>query len=115
MPIINAPQPKLLTSGTGGTLRIGAVQIGTLQEWRLVVSPTTGRPTLIADARVLRAYLVCPPAQLVARITPTPLPAYIGRPKPPRPRPLVLTGQVARLQAGAVTLASCTYEAADKS
>lgn len=109
------PQPKAQAQGTGGALRLGPLPIGVLTTWRLVVSPTTGRPTLIAEARIRRAYLVAPPTLLTALVIPDRAPALIGRPAPPVPHPLRISGKVARLTAQAVTLAECSIERAEES
>lgn len=109
---LSAPQPKARATGAGGALLLGRVRVGALRDWRLVISPTTRRPTLIADARVARAWLHAPPSTLTALVTPAPTPALLGRPAPPRPRPLRISGRVARLTAAGVTLAECEIETA---
>lgn len=69
--------------GTAGTLWIGGRMVGEITAWRLVISPTTQKPTVFASGRFLRYYaLHGKDAHAVVRLIPTTPPPRIGRPKP---------------------------------
>lgn len=100
------PTPDVLVSGTSGTLTIGGLPAGTLTDWRLVTSPTTGKPTLLGTGRFARYYAQAVGSVCEAALTPAPGHAYIGRPKPKAPQPFGLRGVLASLTATAITMAS---------
>lgn len=97
--------PPALAQGTGGTIRIGGLAAGTLGAWRVVSSPTTGKPTLMGEGRFLRYYGQAVGAQVHVRLTPRPQPARIGRPKPKAARPFTLTGKLVEYSPSRITIA----------
>lgn len=103
MPI---PTPPALMTGTRGTLAIGGVPYGRLTSWRVVISPTTGKHTLIADGHIQRYALQAVGETAEAHLIPTPIPARIGRPQPPKRPPCRIVGTLVRAQPGGITIAS---------
>lgn len=101
--------PGAVAHGTDGTVYAGRHPVGRLTEWRIVVSPTTGAPTLIGKGRFLRAWVAGQPQTLTARVTTTPRPSYIGRPPAPPPETLTLTGERAELTARSIVIAHGSY------
>lgn len=100
--------PAALATGAVGELRIGGLLAGTLTEWRIVISPTTGQPTLIGAGRFARYFAQGAGSPADATVTPHAPHAYIGRPRPPPPAPLTITGTLVELTATSVTIASGT-------
>jgi len=97
--------PPAVAIGSAGDVRIpGGPRVGRLTSWRLVVSPTTGRYTLLAEARMARHYAGCAPL-LEVRACPDSTPARIGRPTPRPPRAFVLRGVAAELTPRSLILA----------
>lgn len=96
--------------GTQGAVYVGAVKIGTLTEWRIVSSPTTGKPTLIARGSFARAWAGknLSHARAVV-IEPTPTHLY-GRPRPRPRQSIAITGTVARLSVNAITISNGTIQ-----
>jgi len=98
-------------TGTTGAIYVGRHLVGRLTEWRIVISPTTEQPTLIGKGRFLRAWVAGRPERLTARLLTASPPAYIGRPKPPPPRAVTLSGERAELTARSVVIARGVYDA----
>lgn len=102
--------PKAIARGERGTIRLASgLYVGRLTSWELVISPTTGAPTLKGEGVFRRYFVGQETGPLVADLTPSPFPAYVGRPKPPKPTPIRLRGAPARLTANAITLAQGEY------
>jgi hypothetical protein len=100
------PGPPALAKGEAGAARIpGGPRLGALTSWRVVLSPTTGKHTLLAEGHFTRYYTRETPARAEATVTPTPLPARIGRPTPPTLAPFVISGRVALLTPTLLTIA----------
>jgi hypothetical protein len=100
------PEPTALTRGTSGAARIpGGPRLGALTSWRIVISPTTGKHTLIGEGHFTRYYTQERPARAEATVTLTPTPARIGRPAPPVVRPFTIAGRVALLTPTLLTIA----------
>lgn len=99
---------RTLTKGTGGIVRLGGLVVGRLDTWEIVQSPTTGQPTLIGAGRFARVYSGHT-GRLRVEATPERKPHYIGRPKPPQPRPFVLEGVCAELTAQRVVIGQGEY------
>lgn len=97
--------PAAIARGTTGALRIGGLKAGRLTTWKVVISPTTGKPTLFAEGAFVRFYTPGVGCQAVAHLTPAPTPARIGRPKAPMPKPFVLTGKIVEFTARQIVLA----------
>ena len=96
--------PSTAAHGTIGTIWIGGLRAGALGQWRIVISPSTGQPTLFGTGRIGRYY-----AQTVGNVarlelTPTPIPTRIGRKPPPVLRPFVLIGTIAELTSKSITI-----------
>jgi hypothetical protein len=95
----------LLAVGQEGAARIpDGPRLGTLTAWRLVISPTTGRRTLIAEGQFLRFWVGARITRVVVEATPTQAPARIGRKSPPAPRPFRLVGRVDELSTRALVV-----------
>lgn len=103
MPI---PTPGAILTGTRGTLLIGGVPLGVLTSWRVVISPTTGRHTLIADGHIQRYAYGAVGETAEAHLIPAPIPARIGRPRPPTRPPCRIVGTLVRAQPGGCTIAT---------
>lgn len=99
---IGAPGTAAL--GTQGAIRIGGLRAGVLTAWRVVMSPSTGKPTLFGTGRIGRYYAQAVGAQARLELTPTPIPARIGRKAPPVLRPFVLIGTIAELTSKSITI-----------
>lgn len=101
------PEPPALSRGTSGAARIPhGPRLGVLTAWRVVLSPTTGQYTLIAEGRFARYYARdIAPLRAEAALTPESPPARIGRPKPPRLTPFRFAGRVALLTPSLLTIA----------
>lgn len=100
------PEPPALSRGTEGAARIiGGPRIGALTAWRVVLSPTTGQHTLIAEGRFARHYAAAPPARAEVSVIPATPPARIGRPRPKPLTPFRFAGRVALLTPTRLTLA----------
>lgn len=97
--------PPAIAQGNTGELRIGGLKAGTLTEWRVVMSPTTGKPTLFGEGRFLRYYGGSVGMEARADVTPVSPPTRIGRPKPPKAKPFTLTGRVVELTPSRITIA----------
>lgn len=101
----------MIAQGTEGAIEIVGLHAGTLVRWHVAVSPTTtrtdaktgqpvladdGRPipalTLFGEGHFLRFFLGGVGGPVAARLTPVAAPAYIGRKKPPTPKPFLFTG-----------------------
>lgn len=99
-------EPPALARGTDGEVRIpGGPRLGTLTQWRVVLSPTTGKHTLIAEGRFSRHYVSSGLQRAQVEVRPAPLPKRIGRPTPRTPTPFRFTGRVALLTSRQLTLA----------
>lgn len=96
--------PSALAAGKQGTLLIGDLRAGVLNEWRVVISPSTKKLTLFGQGRFLRYYLQAVGELARVELTPAPQPYRIGRPKPKTPRPFVLRGKLFELTAGRITI-----------
>ena len=102
--------PKAIARGVSGTVRMASgLLVGRLTSWELVISPSTGAPTLKGEGVFRRYFVGQDVGPLVADLTPSPFPAYVGRPKPPPPTPIRLRGTPVRLTAGTLTLAQGEY------
>ena len=100
------PGAAAIATGTEGAARLpNGPRLGTLTSWRLVISPATGRRTLVAEGRFLRFWCEARPAYAEATVTPAPAPYRIGRKRPPTPRPLTFRGVVAELNPRALVIA----------
>jgi len=97
--------PPATSKGTMGVLRIGGLTAGHLTEWRVVISPTTGAPTLFGEGRIRRYYTQALGEVVQAWLTPAPHPARIGRPKRPPAQPFTLTGRIVEINPGHITIA----------
>lgn len=102
--------PSAFAQGTGGAVRVARLAAGTLTSWRVVISPTTGMPTLFGEGRFCRLYAGALGAQASVELVPAPVPARIGRPKPKKPAPMTLTGKIAELTARSIVIAEGTLE-----
>lgn len=102
--------PPAIASGTAGELRIGGMKAGTLTTWRVVISPTTGKPTLFGAGRMLRFFAQSMGKQAHVALIPAPQPYRIGRPKPKTPKPFVLVGKIVEFSAGRITIAEGEIE-----
>ncbi len=100
--------PAALAVGTVGRVRVGGLRAGELTEWRLVTSPATGMPTLIGRGMFARYYAQALGGEAEAEVTPSPAPHYIGRKKPPTPRPFRLRGTIAEISATTIVLSHGT-------
>jgi len=96
--------PSAMEHGERGTIRIGGLRAGVLTKWRVVMSPTTQRPTLFGEGRIGRYYTQAVGGTARVELTPAPLPRRIGRPTPPTPRPFVLVGTIAELTGKTITI-----------
>ncbi len=97
--------PSAIAQGKAGAVRIGGLTAGVLTTWRVVISPTTGKPTLFGEGRIRRYFTQALGAQVAAELTPAPHPIRIGRPMPPTARPFTLTGRIVEINAGRITIA----------
>lgn len=86
--------PKVERAGTEGTVFWGRIKIGSLSDWRIVTSPTTGKLTLIGQGSFKRYFVGAEGIQIRAVVTPTQAHYLIGRPKPPKAKPLTLNWNV---------------------
>jgi hypothetical protein len=98
--------PSALAQGTSGTLRIGGLRAGYLTKWRVVMSPTTGKPTLFGEGKIGRYYTQAIGGTARAELTPAPIPRRIGRPTPRTPAPFVLQGTIAELTGKTITISN---------
>jgi len=96
--------PSAMAQGERGTIRIGRLRAGTLTKWRVVISPTTQRPTLFGEGRIGRYYMQAVGGTARVELTPAPIPRRIGRSTPPTPRPFVLVGTIAELTGKTITI-----------
>ena len=96
--------PSTAAQGTQGTLWIGGLRAGTLSQWRVVISPSTGQPTLFGTGRIGRYYAQAVGGIARLELTPTPIPTRIGRKPPPVLRPFVLIGTIAELTSTSITI-----------
>jgi hypothetical protein len=103
--------PPAFARGTVGTVVAGGLTIGRLTSWKIVISPTTGKPTLQGEGSFRRQY-VGGVERATATVTPAPQPRRLGRPTPPTPEPMELSGQVVRLSATTITIANGEMRAA---
>ena len=94
----------ILAHGTAGTIRIGGLRAGALTEWRVVLSPTTNKPTLFGKGRIGRYYAQAVGTTARLELTPTPIPYRIGRKPPPVLNPFVLIGTIAELSSMRITI-----------
>lgn len=99
------PGPTALISGVSGAARIiNGPRLGAITAWRLVISPTTGRRTLIAEGRFLRYYAETGVGRVEVEALPSAPPVRIGRPKPRSVRPVRIVGSVAELNTRALVV-----------
>ena len=96
--------PSTAAQGTIGTIWIGGLRAGTLTQWRVVISPSTGQPTLFGTGRIGRYYAQAAGGIARLELTPTPIPTRIGRKPPPVLRPFVLIGTIAELTSTSITI-----------
>jgi hypothetical protein len=96
--------PAALAQGTHGVLHIAGLRAGHLTEWRVVMSPTTKKPTLFGTGRIGRYYTQAVGGIVRAELTPTPIPRRIGRKAPPLLKPFVLIGTIAELTGRTITI-----------
>jgi hypothetical protein len=102
--------PRAIARGERGVIRLASgLLVGRLTSWEIVISPTTGAPTLKGEGAFRRYFVGQETGLLVADLTPSPFPAYVGRPRPPTPQTIRLRGTSARLTPAAITLASGEY------
>lgn len=101
------PEPPALSRGTQGAARIpGGPRLGVITGWRVVLSPTTGKHTLIAEGRFARYYAQDGAVlRAEASLTPDQPPARIGRPRPRPLTPFRFAGRVALLTPSQLTIA----------
>lgn len=101
------PEPPALSRGTTGAARIpGGPRLGALTSWRVVLSPTTGKHTLIAEGRFARYYAQDGAASRAeASLTPETPPARLGRPRPKPLTPFRFVGRIALLTPSLLTIA----------
>lgn len=92
-----------IARGTGGTLRIGGLKAGRFTSWHVVISPTTGKPTLFGEGAFVRFYAGAKEAR--AYLFPDATPARIGRPSPPKPQAFVLAGVVREYTGRSIVIA----------
>lgn len=97
--------PPAIAIGTAGTLRIGGLRAGTLTSWRVVTSPTTGKPTLFGEGRIKSYYTQAIGDEACADLAPSAPPRRIGRPRPKVPKPFTLTGRIVEITAAHITIA----------
>lgn len=102
--------PSAIAQGSVGEVRIGGLLAGRLTAWRVVMSPTTDKPTLFGEGTFLRYFKQAVGVEAVASLTPTPPPYRIGRPKPRAGKPFTLTGTVFELTAGRITISEGSIE-----
>lgn len=102
--------PATVARGEQGRVFIGGLRAGVLTEWRVVISPTTKKPTLFGTGRIGRYYQQTIGGMARIELTPAPTPRRIGRPTPPTPRPFVLVGTIAELTSKTITIASGEIE-----
>lgn len=102
--VIPAGGVPSIASGTTGVIRCGAVVVAVLTKWRVVLSPTTQRPTLFADGPIRRYWVANPPTRLTAHLTPAPKPYRLGQKRASTPKPFALTGTVHSLSATQLVL-----------
>lgn len=86
-----------IAQGTTGRIYVRSVggrriYAGRISAWHVVISPNTGKPTMIATTTIGRYWLHHPPRAALAVVQPDPPHAYIGRPKPPPATPMEITG-----------------------
>ncbi len=108
MPVIHGP--AAVAEGTQGTLRIGNLRAGVLTKWRVVMSPTTKRPTLFAEGRIGRYYVQAVGSVARVELTPAPVPRRIGRPAPKALLPFVLIGTIVELTGKSITISNGEIE-----
>lgn len=105
MPFDALRGPPAIAQGEAGTLRIGGLRAGAFRSWRVVISPTTGKPTLFGAGRFAHYYAGAVGVTVEASLTPAPPPTRLGRPKPKTPVPFVLRGRLLELGGGRITIA----------
>ncbi len=93
-----------ISRGTGGLVRCGALIVGELGAWEIVLSPTTGQPTLKGGGVFRRFWVAQPPSSVTVRLTPAAPAPTLRKPRPKAPPPFVLTGRIARLTPTAITI-----------
>lgn len=96
--------PGALVQGADGTITIGGLRVGILSSWRVVISPTTGKPTLMGEGRFKRYFTQAVGIRARAALTPAPRPYRIGRPKPPTPQPFTIEGKLYELTAKTIVI-----------
>jgi hypothetical protein len=97
--------PAAIAVGAEGWVRVGGLTIGALTTWRVVVSPTTGKPTLFGEGRFLRYFVPSVGGMVRADLKPTQPPRRIGRPAPKPVRAFTLAGKLVELTASHITIA----------
>lgn len=96
--------PASIAHGDTGIVRIAGMRAGSLTTWRVVISPATQLPTLIGEGRFLRYYQGALGCKVRADVVPRKAHAYIGRPKPPTPRPFAIEGTLHELSTGTIVI-----------
>jgi hypothetical protein len=109
---MSAVGPPTQAQGSAGVLRIGGLRAGVLTEWRVVISPSTKRPTLFGKGRIARYYVSAVGSVARVELTPAPVPRRIGRPAPKTPAPFVLIGTIAELTGKTITISNGEVEKA---
>lgn len=105
-PMQAGPTGRLYIVSLAGGRRVYAGLIG---QWKIVLSPTTKLPTLIATAHPLLCWLRHPPRSALAVLEPVQPKQRIGRPKPARLPPVALRGTVTTWRAGQIILSEGGY------
>lgn len=96
--------PGAIAQGNDGDVTLAGLRVGLLSSWRVVTSPTTGKPTLMGEGRFKRYYTQAVGIRVRAELTPAPRPYRIGRPKPPKASPFTLTGKLYELTARTIVI-----------
>lgn len=96
--------PSAMVHGKEGSLFIGGLRAGVLTEWRVVMSPSTQKPTLFGKGRIGRYYIQAVGGQVRAELVPAAIPKRIGRKAPPVLKPFVLIGTIAELTGKTITI-----------
>lgn len=101
---------RSLSEGTTGVLRVQNAVVMVVTSWRMVISPTTGQPTIFARGSVRRYWLQSKPSHITADVMPKPIPYRIGRPKPKPPTRLRIRGEVHSISKDEIVISNGVYE-----
>lgn len=105
------PGPRATAQGATGRIVVGGLVIGHLTSWKLVISPTTGAPTLIGEGAFERYFMQAVGMDARAEVMPKAQPYRIGRPKPPKAQPMTIVGKLFQLTPGRVTISEGEIQA----